>query len=98
MCCAIAALLIGVMAMWRRGLAVARHWRPQLRLAAVSAATAIALIAGSALAAQHFDHYATRAQAGGRTLLAEILAQPICRGGSSDDRADADVSHPDRTN
>jgi hypothetical protein len=74
MCCAIAALLIGAIAAWRRGLAVARDWRPQPRWAAASAAAAIALIAGLALAAQHFDHYAIRAQAGRRTLLAEILA------------------------
>jgi hypothetical protein len=32
------------------------------------------------LAAWHLDHYAARAQANERDLLAEILAAPICTG------------------
>jgi hypothetical protein len=93
MCCALAALLIGTLAAWRRWSAAALGWRPRLRRAAACAAAAIALIAGVALAAEHADHYAARAEANGHSVLAEIWAQPICSG-SAGDRADADVSPP----
>lgn len=83
MCCAIGALLIAVIAMWRRGFNFALGWRFHARWAAASIAAAVLLIAGSALAMQHFDHYAMRAQANGRTMMAEIWAQPICSAGSS---------------
>jgi hypothetical protein len=43
---------------------------------------------GFALAAQHADHYAARAEANGRSVLAEIWARPICSG-SAGDHADA---------
>ncbi|SEC30951.1 hypothetical protein SAMN05519104_1134 [Rhizobiales bacterium GAS188] len=93
MCCALAALLIGALAAWRRWSAAALEWRPHLRRAAACVACAIALMTGIALAAEHADHYAGRAEANGRSLLAEIWARPICSGVSSD-RADADVSPP----
>src|SRR5258706_14680956 len=89
MCCAIGALLIAVIAMWRRGFRFAAGWRRHARWAAACAAAAILLVAGSALAVQHFDHYAMRAQANGRTVLAEIWAQPICSTGSSRDHPGA---------
>jgi thiol:disulfide interchange protein len=92
MCCAIGALLLAAIAVWRRGINAARDWRPHLRWAAVSAAAAVIMIAGAALAAQHVDHYAARAQASGRSVLAEMIAQPICRGGSSRLRENANVS------
>jgi hypothetical protein len=44
---------------------------------------AVIVIAGSALAAQHFSHYVARAQANERGVLTEILAQPICGGSNS---------------
>jgi hypothetical protein len=82
MCCAIAALLIAAIAAWRRGFEAALAWRPWARSAAASVAAAIGIIAGLGVATQHFGHYSARAQANGRTVLAEILAEPIYSGGS----------------
>jgi hypothetical protein len=45
----------------------------------VVAALAV-LLAVSALAARHLSHYLDRARANQRTLLAELMAQPICTG------------------
>jgi hypothetical protein len=53
--------------------------RPVLRGLPVVAALA-ALLAVSALAAHHLGHYLDRARANQRTLLAELMAQPICTG------------------
>ena len=47
------------------------------RLALALAATALGPLL---LAAWHIDHYAARAQANERDLLAEILTAPICTG------------------
>ena len=66
-----------------RGISAARAWRPRARLAAATAFVAVAAITGSALAAQHLDHYAARADTGGRGVLAEMWAQPICDGSLS---------------
>jgi hypothetical protein len=52
---------------------------PSLRRLPVVAALA-ALLAVSALAAHHLGHYLDRARANQRTLLAELMAQPICTG------------------
>jgi hypothetical protein len=43
-------------------------------------ATLAALLVVSALAAHHLGHYLDRARANQRTLLAELMAQPICTG------------------
>jgi hypothetical protein len=45
-------------------------------------ALGLALMASAGLAARHLDHYADRAHANERTLLAEFMAQPICSGSS----------------
>ncbi|MBT1160085.1 hypothetical protein J1C56_31645 [Aminobacter anthyllidis] len=82
MCCAIGALIIAVVAAWRRLLGAASGWHRWARWVAAVAA-ALALGAGTAAAAQHFQHYAERAEAHRRTVLAEIWAQPICDGASA---------------
>lgn len=78
MCCAIGMLIIAAMTAGRRGLKAVKDWRPVARQAAIHAALATVLISGSALAAHHYNHYAMRAQSNERSVLAEILAQPIC--------------------
>jgi hypothetical protein len=82
MCCALGALIIAGIAAWRRMLNAASSWHRGMRWAAMVAA-ALALGVGAAAAAQHFNHYAARAEAHRRTVLAEILAQPICDGAST---------------
>ena len=83
MCCLLGALLIAALAALRRCISAASAWRPRARLAAATAFVAVAAITGSALAAQHLDHYAARADTGGRGVLAEMWAQPICDGSLS---------------
>jgi hypothetical protein len=41
-----------------------------------------ALLVVAALAVHHLGHYLDRARANQRTLLAELMAQPICTGGA----------------
>ena len=55
--------------------------RPILRRLPVVAALA-ALLAASALVAHHLGDYLDRARANQRTLLAELMAQPICTDGA----------------
>ena len=79
MCCAVTALVFAVMAAWRRLLRAASGGHRGLRwVAAVVAALAVGI--GTAAAAQHLGHYATRAETNQRSVFAEILAQPICSG------------------
>jgi hypothetical protein len=79
MCCLIGALLVAMIAAWRRAIKAAIDWQPRARLAAAASAV-IALAAGAAPAERHLDHYAARAQVSGRGMLAEIWAQPLCSG------------------
>ena len=80
MCCALTALLIALITAWRTRFGALLDWRPRARTAATFAAVVITLIGGSALAAEHISHYVARARAHERTVLAEFIAQPICRG------------------
>jgi hypothetical protein len=43
-------------------------------------AAALTLGVGAAAAAQHLGHYAARAETNQRSILTEMLAQPICSG------------------
>jgi len=79
MCCVLTALVLAVMAAWRRLLRAASGWHRGLRWAAAVAA-ALAVGIGAAAAAQHLGHYAARAEINRRGVLAEMLAQPICSG------------------
>ncbi len=94
MCCALGALLIALITAWRTRFRALLGWWPRARLAVTFVATAITLIAGSALAAQHFSHYVARAHVNERGILAEILAQPICSGGGRKQKARDDVPGP----
>lgn len=80
MCCAVGALFIALITTWRTRFKTVFGWWPRARVAVGFGTAAIVLIAGSALAAEHFSHYVARAQANQRGVLAEILAQPICSG------------------
>jgi hypothetical protein len=83
MCCALGALLIALITAWRTRLRIVIGWWPRARAAATFGAATIVLVAGSALAAEHVCHYVARAQANDRTVLDEILAQPICSSSKS---------------
>jgi len=73
MCCFIGAFLAGgfLLRGWRA-------WRLRLARARVAALAAGVVLAGG-LAAWHLPHYLSRAEASERDLLAEIIAEPICR-------------------
>lgn len=88
MCCALGALFIAAFTAWQTRLRALLDWLPRARKTrarktAAIGAMAVIVIAGSALAAQHFSHYVARAQANERGVLTEILAQPICGGSNS---------------
>lgn len=79
LCCLLSALMAGNLAVaGRAGLSLLRRPGPLaaiglLMMGAVSIAIAPAV-------AQHGQHYAARAEANHRSVLAEILAQPLCSG------------------
>jgi hypothetical protein len=58
--------------------AARRHQRPSLRRLAPAFALPVLSLILTGLAAWHLDHYAARAAANQRTLVAEILAAPLC--------------------
>jgi hypothetical protein len=60
--------------------AARRHRRPSLLRLAPAFALPVLSLALTGLAAWHLDHYAARAAANQRTLIAEILAAPLCVG------------------
>jgi len=76
MCCAFVALLVAAIAAGRNALGAARAWRLTAGLAGV----AIVLLAGSAVAAQHFDD---GEPAAGPGVLAWFLTGPICGFGTA---------------
>jgi hypothetical protein len=80
MCCTLIALCIAMTTATRAGLKniLARR----LRLLAYTI-TSITVIASSAFAAEHVRHYFNRAADNERSVLAEILAQPLCSGATA---------------
>jgi hypothetical protein len=77
LCCLTGAVIAGNAAA-AGGLAVGAAHRRLLAGAVIGLA-----VAGLAIApalAEHAGHYADRAEANGRSVLAEILAQPVCSG------------------
>jgi hypothetical protein len=92
LCCGLVALILAAAAGWWRRLtraptvavacgrgcgSAASAWPFLRRLPLI---VAVAALAVSALAAHHLGHYLERARANQRTLLAELMAQPICTG------------------
>jgi hypothetical protein len=73
MCCLIGAFLGGSFLL--RGWQTWRWRIPRAGALAIAAGLALAGV----LAAWHLPHYAARAETNERALLAEILAEPICR-------------------
>jgi hypothetical protein len=75
-CCGIGAVAVAA--------AVTRRRWSKPAGARTSLAATLAVVAASitllALGAQHFGHYVGRARANERSLVAEIMAQPICTG------------------
>ena len=80
-CCLLAALFSGNLAVAGR-MALGLTKKPSLVrvLVVASLAGAAALLAPAAIA--HAGHYAERAKLHERSILEEILAQPICTGGA----------------
>lgn len=79
LCCLFTALMAGNLA------AAGRAGWSFVRRPAAAAATALALVSMGAVSlaiapavAEHADHYAARAKLHHRSVLEEILAQPLC--------------------
>jgi hypothetical protein len=73
MCCSLGAFVMATMPMWRTWLKSTIGYAPTMT------AAALAVVAWM-FVAQHLTHYLDRAQANDRSLLAEVMAQPICSG------------------
>jgi hypothetical protein len=86
LCCGIGALA-AVSAAWSGK----RAARSQLLSAVILAGVSLAF---AAFATAHLGHYVTRAQANERTLLAEIMAQPVCTDAADTGRQ---VRNPDQS-
>ncbi|WP_345156875.1 hypothetical protein [Aminobacter aganoensis] len=71
--------MLAIVAAWRRLAGLASGWHRALRWGAM-AVLAVALGIGTVAAGQHARHYLERADTNRRSILAEILAQPICSG------------------
>jgi hypothetical protein len=94
MCCGIGAVAIATAMMGRRPCnRSGKQAGMRTSLAATLAAVA-ASITLSALGAQHFGHYLERARANERSLLAEIMAQPVCTGSPAVSLARAASAEP----
>lgn len=94
MCCALAGLMLALVAVWRRLLRAASGWHRGARWVAAVATTLI-LGVGAAAATQHFGRYAARAEINRRTVLAQIWAQPICDGTSPSRTGEQQLSRLD---
>jgi len=76
LCCLLGALVTGNLAVAAR-LAVSRRGRVALLALGVAC---IAGAAGAYALVEHGGHYAARAAANDRSILEEIMAQPLCSG------------------
>ncbi len=76
LCCLLSALMAGNLAVAGR-IAFAR--RGVIALAALALAGAAAVATAPALA-EHAGHYAARAAANDRSILEELMAEPLCSG------------------
>lgn len=79
LCCLLSALMAGNLVLaGRAGASLLR--RPGALAAIVLALAAAVGIAVAPAVAEHAGHYAARAEASHRSVLEEILAQPLCSG------------------
>lgn len=77
LCCLLSALMAGNLAVaGRTGLSLLRRPGPLAAIGLLMAGAASIAIAPAV--AEHGQHYAARAEANHRSILAEILAQPLC--------------------
>jgi NAD/NADP transhydrogenase alpha subunit len=76
-CCFIGALLAGNLAMAGR-LCMAAVRRPSALVSIALGVAGASFIAIAPALAEHGRHYAARAEANNRSLVEEILAQPLC--------------------
>ena len=82
LCCLLSALMAGNLAVaGRTGLSLMRRPGPLAAIGLLIAGAASIAIAPAV--AEHGRHYAARAAANHRTVLEEILAQPLCSGGTA---------------
>jgi hypothetical protein len=86
LCCLFAALLTGNLAAAGR-IAAGLVRRPTAGKAMVLAGLGVAGFALAPAAVAHVGHYAARAEAHQRSILEEILAQPLCSGAVSHEAA-----------
>ncbi len=76
LCCLLSALMAGNLAVAGR-MAFVRRGAIALLGLAITGGVAIAI---APAVAEHAGHYATRAAANDRSILEELLAQPLCSG------------------
>ena len=79
LCCLLSALMAGNLVAAGR-LAASMAKRPGVVAALMLAGVTAISIAIAPAVAQHGGHYAARAEANHRSVLEEILAQPLCSG------------------
>ena len=79
LCCLLSALMAGNLAVAGR-LGVNLMKRPGVAVALALAGVTATSIAIAPALAEHGEHYAARAGANHRSVLEEILAQPLCSG------------------
>ena len=79
LCCLFSALMAGNLAVaGRAGLSLLQRPGPFAAIGLLIAG--VATIAIAPAVAEHGQHYAARAAANHRSVIAEILAQPLCSG------------------
>ena len=79
LCCLLSALTAGNLVVAGR-IALLRRWSIALLGLAITGAIAIAT---APAVAEHARHYASRAAANDRSILEEIMAQPLCSGANT---------------
>jgi NaMN:DMB phosphoribosyltransferase len=79
LCCLLSAVMAGNLAVAGRAGASLMH-RPGFVAGAVLMIAALAGIAVAPAVAEHAGHYAARAETNHRSVLEELLAQPLCSG------------------
>jgi hypothetical protein len=79
LCCLLSALMAGNLAVAGR---IAFVRRGVLALLGLAVTSGVAIATGPAVA-EHAGHYAARAAANDRSILEELMAQPLCSGSNA---------------